>query len=356
MLRIPSSVGEVTPTFLTAALGSCSLLGGATVTSVEPEPIGTGQMCDSFRLRLGYDKATPAPQTVVVKLPSTDAGSRTAARALRCYEIEVRFYQELAGELPVPTPACYHAAIEVDSGEFVLLLADLAPAVQGDQMAGCALEEATVAIDALVALHAPRWGDPSLAELEWLGRDRAGTRAFLLELLPSSWAGFCDRYAAALDEAVFEVGAELFSSIESYLAGSDTAPPTIVHGDYRLDNLLFDAAAKTVAVVDWQTCGLGAGCSDLAYFLGAGLLPELRRQHEQALVRRYHDGLVAAGVTGYGFERCFADYRRGSFGGLVMAVAASMLVERTERGDEMFLTMARRHARHALDLDAASVL
>jgi hypothetical protein len=39
-----------------------------------------------------------------------------------------------------------------------------------------------------------------------------------------------------------------------------------------------------------------------------------------------------------------------------MAVAASMLVERTARGDEMFLTMARRHARHALDLDAAALL
>jgi hypothetical protein len=33
-----------------------------------------------------------------------------------------------------------------------------------------------------------------------------------------------------------------------------------------------------------------------------------------------------------------------------------MLVERTDRGDRMFLTMADRHARHALDLDAAEVL
>ena len=34
-----------------------------------------------------------------------------------------------------------------------------------------------------------------------------------------------------------------------------------------------------------------------------------------------------------------------------VAVAASMLVERTERGDQMFMAMAHRHARHALDLD-----
>jgi hypothetical protein len=33
-----------------------------------------------------------------------------------------------------------------------------------------------------------------------------------------------------------------------------------------------------------------------------------------------------------------------------------MLVERTERGDDMFMVMAERHARHATDLDALGVL
>jgi hypothetical protein len=33
-----------------------------------------------------------------------------------------------------------------------------------------------------------------------------------------------------------------------------------------------------------------------------------------------------------------------------------MIVERTERGDQMFTTMAQRHARHALDLHAEEFL
>ncbi len=44
------------------------------------------------------------------------------------------------------------------------------------------------------------------------------------------------------------------------------------------------------------------------------------------------------------------DYRRYAYAGYVMAVGASMLVERTARGDEMFLTMARRHAAQIEDL------
>jgi aminoglycoside phosphotransferase (APT) family kinase protein len=179
----------------------------------------------------------------------------------------------------------------------------------------------------------------------------------MLLLLPTLWAGFRDRYAAELDPDVHRAGDALFERLEAYLLGG-TEPSTIIHGDYRLDNLLFDPSpgGVAIAVVDWQTCTHGPALQDVAYFIGAGLTRDERREVERGLVQRYHAGLVEAGVTGYDHERCWQDYRRGTWAGLVMAVAASMLVERTDRGDQMFLTMARRHAQHALDLDAADVL
>ena len=39
-----------------------------------------------------------------------------------------------------------------------------------------------------------------------------------------------------------------------------------------------------------------------------------------------------------------------------MAVVSSMLVERTERGDAMFMTMLQRHCEHVLDTDALAIL
>jgi hypothetical protein len=39
-----------------------------------------------------------------------------------------------------------------------------------------------------------------------------------------------------------------------------------------------------------------------------------------------------------------------------MAIVASMVVQRTERGDLMFLTSTSRHAQHALDVDAPALL
>ncbi len=51
-----------------------------------------------------------------------------------------------------------------------------------------------------------------------------------------------------------------------------------------------------------------------------------------------------------------ADYRHFTFAGITVAVGAAMLVQRTERGDRLFLTMLDRHVRHVLDHDAVALL
>jgi aminoglycoside/choline kinase family phosphotransferase len=356
-LSIADTPHALTPEWITGALRSSGRLGSGSVTGVDSSPVGTGQMCDSLRLTLCFDGPVDAPRTLIAKLPAADETSRATARSLRSYENEVRFYQLLAPELPMRTPAAYYADIDVETASFILLLEDMAPAVQGDQLRGCSPETAKVAVDELVRLHAPRWDDPTLEAFEWLHRDRAAQREFLMMFLPGAWHGFRERYAADLVADVLAAGDALFTNLDSYLA-IDTRPWTIVHGDYRLDNLLFDPRPDgvPVTVVDWQTCTHGPALQDVAYFIGAAMPPDLRRDAEADLVRGYHAGLVAAGVPDYGEERCWRDYRRGTWAGLIMAVAASMLVERTERGDQMFLTMAARHSRHALDLDAADLL
>jgi len=357
-LPIADTPDALTAEWLTAALRTTGTLGPAeSVALVTARPIGTGQMCDSIRLTLAFDGPSGAPTSVVAKLPAADETSRATAKALRNYETEVRFYQHLANELPIRTPAVHYADIDVESARFVLLLEDMAPAGQGDQLAGCTPDVAKIAVDELVKLHAPRWNDPELSALEWLHRDPAAQRAFLGMLLPGLWDGFRERYAARLGPEVHEAGSALFARLGAYLDPSGQ-PSSIVHGDYRLDNLLFDPTpgGVPVTVVDWQTCTVGSPLQDVAYFVGAGMLPDDRRLVEVEIVRGYHAGLLANGVADYPWERCWDDYRRGAWSGLVMALAASMLVERTERGDEMFLTMAHRHAQHALDLDAVALL
>jgi aminoglycoside phosphotransferase (APT) family kinase protein len=128
------------------------------------------------------------------------------------------------------------------------------------------------------------------------------------------------------------------------------------HGDFRLDNLLFRPGDVRPYVVDWQTATWGSAASDVAYFLGGSLTVEDRRRHREELLDGYHRALVAEGVVGFDRDRLDDEYLRLCFGGLAMSIGASMLVKRTQRGDEMFVTSVARYAQQALDLGAEDVL
>jgi len=360
---------DVDAQWLTAVLRQARVLTEAAVTSFTVEPVGTGQMADSFRFALALDRGEPgAPASVVGKFTAADPTSRATALAMRTSEVEVRFYQQVAPTVRVPTPVCHHAAVDPATAEFALVMSDVSPCRQGDQLTGCGVDDAATCLEAMAALHAPRWGDPSLRALEWLDRRSEESLAMGETVLPMLFSGFVDRYGGVLSAQALGVGEGLMAHLSSYLR-DQPGPATVQHGDFRLDNLLFAGGeasgaggagavpgAPAVTVVDWQTAVLGPGLLDASYFLGAGLLVEDRRSHERALLREYHDRLLSQGVAGYSWEDCLADYRRYAYAGYLMAVGASMMVERTERGDAMFLAMAERHATQVLDLESLSLL
>ena len=96
--------------------------------------------------------------------------------------------------------------------------------------------------------------------------------------------------------------------------------------------------------------------NDAAYVIGAELEPDVRAPVEEELVRGYYQELIDAGFGDFSWDDCWLGYRRGAVAGFAVTVIASMLVQRTERGDTMFKTMARRPARHAIDLVSAEFL
>jgi len=341
---------ELTAEFLTRALASH--LGGTAVAAVDAAPVGTGQVSDSYRLSITYDGPADLPPTIIAKVPAADAASRNAARAFRTYEIEASFYSQLAPGLPVALARCYYAAYDRDPDEYVVLLEDLAPALPGDQLAGLHPDAAAAAIRELAALHAAGWDSTELAALPWLNRSGPAAAALLADVLTDLYPGFCERFASRLEPGTLSLIEDFLAKVPSYLAASDE-PRTIVHGDFRADNLLFGPTRPVV--LDWQTAGFGAGTADLSYFLASSLPVAARRQYEETLVRRYHAMLTSRGAV-LSWHDCWTGYRRHAFSGIVMDIIAAMMVQQTERGDAMFAAMARRHARHALDLDALALL
>jgi hypothetical protein len=354
------AAGSVDPAWITAVLHHAGIGRANTVVAVADGAIGTGQMGDNIRFALTWrDDDASLPATVVGKFPSTSETSRATAVSLDSYRQEVGFYRDLRPSVTINTPVVHHAGWDEATHDFVLVMDDLAPARQGDQLVGCSIEQAEAVIDEAVGLHAPTWGSAlELAgRIDWLTPPSDERLAMLEWIIGHTWPGFAERYADRIDEDDIVLGkavADGYRAIhDAVVAWAERyAAWAVVHGDYRLDNLLFDTgdaperepgSSHTVTVVDWQTIGVGIGPMDVAYFCGAGLVPSARREHERALVARYASALRGAGVV-IDDDAVWDGYVLGTASGLLTAVIASQLVERTDRGDEMFVAMVTRHA------------
>jgi hypothetical protein len=329
----------------------------AAVNSYSAEQVGTGQMGRCFTFALDVNGDAEAPRSLVGKFNATDAGTQAIAKEVGCYINEVGFYRDLAPVVPIATPQCYFADIAPDEIDFVLLLEDMSPARQGDQMEGCSLAVARQAIGELAKLHASTWNDPALGQCEWLS-SLADKQAEIYESQRDVTAAFLERFAARIGPDVTALVERMRGDVRNLVDCLNEQPTALIHWDYRADNILVDERREPPAVttVDWQTVTIGPPTQDFAYFIGASLVPDVRRAHERALVDAYYRSVLELGVTGYSRELCWRGYQLGSFSGLTMAVRAAMLVGETERGNEMFATMARRHGRQILDIAAADLL
>src|SRR5258705_4533220 len=349
MQTIPRGPSDVTPTWLGSVLA-------ADVSDVDISPIGTGQTGATYRVSATYATDGDLPGTFAIKLPAQDDTVRE--RVALGYLSEVEFYTDVAEKVRIPVPRCFYSDITDDGADFAWLLADMAPAVQGDQIAGCTAQEAVLAVEALAGLHGPSWCDPVWLDLPTIVMPKPGDEA--------AAKGLGDVSKMAADITIEKLGDRMSSEDRGTLSaalGSVTrwllAEPkrfALMHGDYRLDNMLFDPDRTRITVVDWQTMGVGLPARDLAYFTATSLAPEVRSEIEDDLVRRYHEALLGYGVTGYDADTCWRDYRLGVIQAPLISALGFAFAASTERGDEMILTMVHRGCRAIRELGTLDLI
>ena len=347
---IPGSIDDVTAEWMTEALG-------CPVTDVDPTLIGVGIGVTSavYRCRLTGDGC---PERVVVKLPALDPAAVFTSTVLRMYIREVGFFETLSTESPIRVPNGLHAAVDPETSAFVVVMEDMDGLRVVDQIAGMDIADAERAVDELAGWHARWWG--RAREMVEEGTAVSLGDPIYPAILPIVYAEGWEKLTGAdgidLPPSVLEIGAPFADSLVDLLAQLSEEPTTLLHGDYRADNMLFDDDGGLV-LLDFQLIGEGRAAYDLAYFVTQSLDPAVASKHERPLFDRWIAGLHAAGVDDLDEDRTWLDYRRAALFCLVYPVVASRGMDLDDpRQRKLLETMSGRFGRATEELDLAALL
>lgn len=362
----PTTLAGFTPAWLTQQFRDRGVIGAdSSVTAVKPTVLDDGQgfMGIIARLALSYDR-DPGPATVIAKIPTDDELHRATGRAIGIYVREVCYYAEVLPALDVPTPKAYTAIYEADGHEAklsdqtvkadrlplwllrrlikrqqtnshvppcVLLLEDFGHAQPGDQVAGGSLDQIAAGLSALAQLQAQTWGVRNVPKTYWT---RGGD--YIPRLFHAVYLNSHDSFLKAGEASLSAHSVALFNSLKAtgisrVKRHRDEMPQCLVHGDYRLDNMFFDADGSVAAVIDWQTAAPGPVVNDVAYFLVSSLPAATPESTVDELLAAHHAELVTHGVEGYPFAQFVEDYEDGLL--VIMHRLAGFAGELLDLGD-----------------------
>ncbi len=327
---IPETPDAVTDNWLTQALQQGGSISEASVTAhttelVEPQ----GAAAVVARIDLSYDTDEPgAPRSLVAKFASPHEPIRALMKVLGGYAREVEFYQQFGGDAGIPTPHCYHASIDSDTGVFVLLLEDMSDSRVPD-LSNPSVDDVEVAVRHLAPFHAKWWNHPRLRALESLCFPGSPANEVFLRhawgaltaALPAAKEQFADEFPDAL-VALTEEFLTRFDEVLQ-LMQRDEGRTTLVHGDYHPQQIFFESErGGRFAVFDWQTVSARNGGDDLARIIVTGLDTAQREACDMRLIELYHSLLLEHGVKEYSFQNCYDDFRFGLLTTLVINVIA----------------------------------
>jgi len=348
--------GPLTKELLAYLLSQHHDMEGLSVTSCRYESLGTGTvgfLSNMYRLKLKYKqddninvnrrlilarnaeyKSSP-PATLVMKCPGYyDAHFEQMAEETKCYEREHLFYTKLAPILSkmntvaasdsgtIKFPLVYRSELNRNSEKAsYILMEDLCKTcVRGNQIEGISPRRAEALVLSAAHLHASFWegreGSAPIPDFVVHGDD-SGSFLFKLQsdfmrTYPKLVAsrGYKPFGAGMPEEYVKGVARRIYKKsdwILSYMCKS--TPQTLIHADYRADNMMHRKTEMDSVVVDWQMYCRAAGVYDVCNILIPSMCVGERREHCVRLVRLYHNALVERGVVGYSWENLWHDFR-----------------------------------------------
>ena len=228
MAAFPASPDALTADWLSEALGYP--VHGFRVSHFSE---GAGVIGLVTRLHLESDRG---PDSLIAKFPSPASDNRAVAELYDMYGREVRFYQNIAQDIKLRTPACHHAQFDPGSHDFILLIEDLKGYQIGDQVAGCTRQQALAVIDAIAELHSSGWDAAAPAVIS---HNNPMQRDGMIAGFQAGWPVVIQHFGDLVPKAALPVGERMPSLVAPLLERMCAQPTCLAHADVRLDNIFF---------------------------------------------------------------------------------------------------------------------
>ena len=309
MCEVISDASQITSDWLSDVLGEHGCLCGGRVLSMDVS-VGPTTTSTVARLRVSYSEEVPdaAPAGLLLKMSRPGFHPHFGQN-------EVDFYRRVVPAMVhAPVVRCFDAAYSPETQRSHLLLEDVSGShVEVDSRPPPPREACEQIMDCLASFHAAWWEHPRLGadigephgppDISAMQETLAGFLRFLGDQLSTEKQRI---YRRVVDTARDRWQRRF---VEGRIRPSDGL--TLVHGDAHFENFLLprDRKRHHVCIIDWQFWHMSLGPWDLAFMIARNWTREERRLLEMDLVRRYHEGLLRHGVTGYAWEDCWLSYR-----------------------------------------------
>jgi aminoglycoside phosphotransferase (APT) family kinase protein len=240
-------------------------------------------------------------------------------------------------------PRCFLAKAGDDGRTLNLVLEDLSTRTRlGNQIAGCSIAEAKAVVTEFAKLHRAYWKDPRLATASWL-YDRPRWADQTDASYAHGAAALRHRFEGRIDPFYLDA-MDGFAHLAGELTHRAARGETLVHGEARVDNILFaDTASGPEAwLIDWQFADRGTPMYDTAYFLAGSLTTEDRRACDRDLIA-FHQAELAQIDPAYSLERATNEFAQALPFALFTTVGAALAVPAGEHADRLLMTLLTRN-------------
>lgn len=352
----PKNPEQITKEWIDYALSEARVCECGTISNIKVEPLGPhvrGLLSSFCRVKITYNsKESDYPDSVVIKFPPIVEERRNFGNAWHAFQRELRFYREISEQTPVRIPKCYFTVMNEENDQFLLMLEDAGDWTPGDQVNGLTYNQTKSAVTEISKLHGYWWNSKELANLNWMPEENRDS----VHMFNDNWAEFSTEHRTALSNEDISAGNVIAKSGQKIHDLSMLSPRTMVHYDFRADNMMFNDQDE-ILIVDWQTTIKSFGAFDVVRAVCGSHHGVLEKEHHLEFLELWYETILASGVKDFSIDEAWRDYRLSIILSAYVPVAAHhFLSHEGSRGKAVLQAMINRIFYAIHECDALAVL